>query len=417
MKVWIITIGEPLPCDPGEQRLLRSGILAGILSEAGHDVTWWSSTFDHMLKTHRATEPVEHRIHPGFRLKLLHSVAYRRNLSLQRIVNHREVAAQFARMAPLEARPDVILCSFPTIELSDMATRFGAKHDVPVVLDVRDQWPDVFLDLMPRGCRWLGRLVFEPLFQATRNAFRRATAITGVTQQFIDWGLRYAGRPSGVFDVTFPMAYPDQQPPAAAIAAAQQFWKEQGVPGHAECVVCYFGTLGRLRELDTVIDAARLLERERVLFVLCGAGDMEAHYKDLAAGCPNVMFPGWMNASQIWALMRIASLGLAPYPSAPNYTENVPNKPLEYLSAGLPIISSLQGKLAQLLAEHDCGLTYRNNDANDLASSIMRLKNDPAALARMSANALNTYRLHFKAEDVYRRMGEYLEMIAGGKSA
>ena len=43
MIVWLVTVGEPLPTDPGSPRLLRAGILAGLLAEKGHVVHWWSS--------------------------------------------------------------------------------------------------------------------------------------------------------------------------------------------------------------------------------------------------------------------------------------------------------------------------------------------------------------------------------------
>jgi glycosyltransferase involved in cell wall biosynthesis len=412
MRVWIITIGEPLPTDTGQQRLLRSGILAGALDAGGHEVTWWSSTFNHMLKVHRQSDAVEHQITPRLRLKLLHSVSYEHNISFKRILNHRGIARQFADMATSEPRPDVILCSYPTIENSDAATRFGAERGIPVVLDVRDQWPEVFLSLAPAGLRWAARLALWPLFQTGAKALRRATAVTGVTEKFVDWGVRYASRVRGPWDTSFPMAYPDTAPTSEAIAEAERFWNEQDVPGNYKFIACFFGTLGRQFELDAVIEAARNLRSEGVLFVLCGTGDRLNHYKNLAGDCPNVMFPGWMDAPQIWTLMRKASIGLAPYPSEANYADNMPNKPLEYLSAGLPIVSSLRGGLEQLLEHNCCGLTYRNKDAADLASKILVLKQDPGLLARMSDNAANTFRSHFKAEDVYGRMVAYLETIA-----
>ena len=43
MRIWLITVGEPLPTD-GAERLLRAGILADMLSAKGHDVVFWTST-------------------------------------------------------------------------------------------------------------------------------------------------------------------------------------------------------------------------------------------------------------------------------------------------------------------------------------------------------------------------------------
>src|SRR5688572_12390199 len=52
IKVWLVTAGEPLPLGKQEQRLLRAGLLARYLVAAGHEVTWWTSTFDHTSKLH-----------------------------------------------------------------------------------------------------------------------------------------------------------------------------------------------------------------------------------------------------------------------------------------------------------------------------------------------------------------------------
>jgi glycosyltransferase involved in cell wall biosynthesis len=413
MRVWIITIGEPLPVDPGQERLLRSGILANALRDRGHEVVWWTSTFNHMLKSFRAGSAVDIDSGPGLRIKLLHSTAYDKNISLNRLVNHRGLARQFEQMAPREDRPDVILCSFPTIEFSSAATSYGLSHGVPVVLDARDQWPDIFLNLAPWGTRWLARLALSPLFRATRAAFSRATAITGITDRFVEWGARYAGRPRGELDAAFPMAYSDQAPEAGKIAAAEAFWDAKGiVRSGGKFIVCFFGTLGRQFDLETVIDAARRLQQENIVFVLCGTGDKLEHYKALAAGCGNILFPGWVGTPEIWVLMRRSALGLAPYHSEASFTQSLPNKSLEYLSAGLPVLSSLRGELEQLLSLNECGLTYRNHDVNDLVGKAMQAKSDPALLTRMSQNATRTYRARFVAEDVYRRMSEHLERVA-----
>lgn len=50
MNIWLVTIGEPLPIDEGNYRLLRVGILANLLVKKNHNVIWWTSTFNHIEK-------------------------------------------------------------------------------------------------------------------------------------------------------------------------------------------------------------------------------------------------------------------------------------------------------------------------------------------------------------------------------
>src|SRR5204863_5451667 len=100
------------------------------------------------------------------------------------IRNHRQTAAQFTARAARGAPPDVILCSYPTIELCDAAVSYGRFHGVPVVLDIRDLWPDIFLNLVPRALKGFARVALAGMFKASRRACGDATAIVGITEQF-----------------------------------------------------------------------------------------------------------------------------------------------------------------------------------------------------------------------------------------
>ena len=51
MKIWLVQIGEPLPIDEkGKERLFRTGILAKMMAEQGHKVTWWATDYSHQKK-------------------------------------------------------------------------------------------------------------------------------------------------------------------------------------------------------------------------------------------------------------------------------------------------------------------------------------------------------------------------------
>lgn len=412
MQVWLITVGEPLPTDSANARLLRTGIIAGLLAGRKHDVVWWSSTFDHFTKRQRFKESTTLQFKDYAKLLLLHGPAYRSNVSVSRVLNHIVIAREFTRRAERESKPDIILCSFPTIELSAAAVEYGHRHRVPVVLDIRDLWPDIFLELAPTPLRSLARLALTPLFRLTRKACLGASAIIGINPDFTEWGVRNAGRARGALDATFPLAYKEQAPPAHAIHAARQRWQERGLSS-SSFIACFFGTIGRQFELDTVIEAARRLGSRRpdMVFVLCGDGDRLSQYRELARDCPNVIFPGWVDHADIWTLMRMAAVGLAPYTSEDSFTSSLPNKAIEYLSAGLPLVSSLRGALQQLLMNYNCGLSYKNRDVEDCVRALDWLYTDPVLRRQMADNALAVFRERFVAERVYGDLIEHLGQV------
>ena len=410
MHVWLITVGEPLPTDGAGDRLHRTGQLADWLVSEGHEVVWWTSTFDHARKRLRFKSGTCVDIRTRYRLWLLHSrLTYKRNVSLERIVNHSILASRFAHLSVSEPKPDIILCSLPTLELCLAATAYGQSHEVPVVIDARDMWPDIFLEPVPTFLRPFANLALQPFRTMARRACSRATAIVGITPGFVEWALRYAGRKRRVLDRDFPLAYPEPNLPEAEMSHAISRWASKGVTKE-KFVVCFFGTFGRQFDMETVISAARTLtgQGRDFLFVLCGTGDRLDYYKQLAADCPNVLFPGWIGAVDIWALMRLASVGLAPYHSSPNFTMHIPNKPIEYLCGGLPIVSSLKGTLADLLSAYRCGVTYENGNAPELATLLVNLRDNRGKTEEIAKNARALYESRFEAETVYQNMVDHL---------
>jgi glycosyltransferase involved in cell wall biosynthesis len=252
------------------------------------------------------------------------------------------------------------------------------------------------------------------MYNTLKAACSGATAITGVTPDFVEWGVSHANRPPTDLDKAFPFGYSKVIPNKENIEKAEKFWKRYGLSkDNNEFVVCFFGTMSSLFDLKTVIEAARKLKLQKRKFriVLCGSGKNLTLYKNLAKHCENIVFPGWVGAAEIWTLMRMSSMGLAPYFSIKNFTMNLPNKPIEYLSAGLPIISSLKGVLENLLSNYNCGVTYENSDVDNLVSVLINLYDHPDQLEIMSKNAYALYKDKFIAEKVYDDMINYLELV------
>ncbi|MER3421004.1 MAG: glycosyltransferase WbuB, partial [Chloroflexota bacterium] len=392
--------------------LLRTGRLARALAARGHQVTWWSSTFDHTTKTY---VPVRRRVvevDRNLTLRLLHGMAYRRNLSVARLINHWQLGREFRARATALPRPDLILCSFPTIELAVEATRLGRRTHTPVVLDVRDLWPDLFLSVLPSAARAVARLVLGRYFHMARRALGAADAVIGISDGYLEWGLRYARRARRPTDAVIVLGYEPLDDGDADPLRDRELLASLGVDPSLK--ICWFiGTFSRHFDLQPVIEAARTLWQagyRDVQFVLSGAGDLDASWRRLAAGVPNVVFTGWINRPQIRAMLRSAYLGLAAY--AVNAPMGLPNKIFEYMCAGVPIISSLRGETETLLGRLGCGYTYPATDTAGLVRLLRRVIDDPAERDRMAAAARGAFREHFTAGKVDAQLAAHLEMVA-----
>jgi glycosyltransferase involved in cell wall biosynthesis len=419
LSIWLITIWEPLPAIDDNARLLRTGQLAHQLLEDQWEVTWWASTFDRARKRHRFPGPRRLEGPAGLKLNLLHAKGYKKNVSLRRVLYHRALAREFDQVAKNGERPDIVLCSFPPIEMAEAAANYTKPRGIPLVIDIRDPWPDLIADLLPRPARRFGQVALWPMYRSAAKSCRAADAIFGVSPALLAYGLLHAGRSRHENDGMFPIGYATTEPSASELAKGKHFWDQAGLSAeNNEFVLCYFGMMGRHADLDTVIEAAKRLSTgdRRFKFVLCGAGDRAERYQRAAAGVPNILMTGWIDSPAIWTLMRRSTAGLAPYTAPGSLEMCLPNKPYEYFSAGLPVVSSLKGQLADLLQSEDCGVTYRSGDVDSLISTLTELYDQPSRVAEMSSKSRALYESSFVAADIYRKMSAHLRKIALGSS-
>jgi glycosyltransferase involved in cell wall biosynthesis len=388
-------------------------MIAELLDKRGHDVTWWMSTFDHAHRRQRAPQDLARPFGSRGTIRMLRSPGYRRTVSVRRLIDHILWGRRFARAVRMLPAPDVILCAYPTIESAWVCTRFGLVSGRPVAVDLRDMWPDIFSRTAGTAFAPLVRLLLLPYERMARRALGGATALFGITDEFLEWGLAKAGRPRRPADAAFPLAYPA---PAREIdPAAARFWNDLGVTGDGSFNVVFIGSLnGRGYDMQPVIDAARQLAQSDadVRFVLCGAGDDLARLRSLSANVSSIRWPGWISAPQIRALLARAHLGLVPYRNTPDLAISVPNKAAEYMASGVPVATSLRGTLRRVLTENGCGWTYDDADAAALAKGIRDLKGDAERRAAMGQRARELYEREYRAEDVYNRLVDRLESLA-----
>jgi glycosyltransferase involved in cell wall biosynthesis len=418
VNVWVVKTSEMLATDSDNGRLLRSGIVANMLDERGHRVTWWMSTFDHANRRNRTPTELTRPFGTRGTIRMLYSPGYRASISFARLRDHTLWGRAFGAAVESAARPDVILCAYPTIEAAAVCVAYGARHGVPVVLDLRDMWPDIFSEYAPAPLRPLAQALLWPWRARARAALRGATALFGITDEFLAWGLRFAGRPQNAWDGAFMLAFPDPLPASPVDPAAQSaesFWDERGVTaGNAFNVVLVGSMTKRRFEMPTVLAAARELQHDagQVKFILAGDGDDLQEYRREAAHCANVEFPGWLSAAQIRSLLARAHLGLVPYRNTPDLLMSVPNKVGEYFAAGVPVATCLHGTLARLLAQRRCGMQFEAQQPETLVALVRRLRADAELCRELSVNAQRTFREELSGTQVYGRLIARLEIIA-----
>ncbi|MBI2187970.1 MAG: glycosyltransferase [Acidobacteria bacterium] len=412
MHVWVIKDGEVLPLDPSSSRM-RTGMLATELCRRGHTVTWWASTFSHQTKERLFDRDTVVRIDSRLQLRLLHGGIYRRNVSLRRAIHHRIVGRRFARAARSVPRPDVVVAALPTIDLAYHAARYCEASKVPLVVDVRDPWPESLVDKCPPLLQSVARRLLAYEYRRAAAALRGATAIAAITPGCLQWGLDLAGRQRSSADAVFALGAEPIRPVGAPTAAVRDVLTRI----RDKVVFIYVGTFGHSYQLGLVADVAEDLDRrgvEEAHFVLAGDGQQLAGLRRRAARLRNLTVTGWLNRTDRGHLLAAASVGLAPLLSVP---QALGNKVCEYLAAGLPLLTSLRGETGDLIRSHGVGYLYRAGDVTSLRAAVEAMLSAPTERARMAARSRELFEHRFQACHIYSAYADLVERLGAQVTA
>lgn len=407
MKLWIVSVGEPLPVDGVNTRLRRMGNLATFASQQDIDVEWFSVSFDHYKKIQRCEKNTDYKINERFTLHLVKSVSYKRNVSFARIKHHKSAGKSIYDLMNNLEKPNVIIASMEPLEVSKAAVKYAKENNIPCIVDVRDLWPEIYYDVIPRQLHWALNFYVKACAKTLNYTMSNCDSIVGLSNGFLEYGLKYAKRDRAPNDAVYPIAYPNND----YLAYKDKFeecWGKYGIK-QTDFLVIFLGNFGDQFKFDEIIDAAKHFEsEEKIKFILCGNGKHEDEIRKSVGS--NVIIPGWIEKEQIFSLISNASIGIAPYIDSMNYRMNTPNKFGEYLSAGLPIAVSVSGEMGKLLASYECGNIYSNSE--DLIEIIGNYYGNRELLSNHSANARRLYEDMFNADNSNQKLLDHIIKIS-----
>ncbi|GGG32693.1 glycosyltransferase WbuB [Caldovatus sediminis] len=287
-----------------------------------------------------------------------------------------------AAAAPLALRRswDVVVASSTPLTVALPALLAARLRGTPFVFEIRDPWPE-----LPRALGGVPRPLLAAMEPLATAACRRAAAVVALSEGMAETAIargadpgRVAVVPNGCdLDLFGPQVAPWRPPEAAS----------------REVLAVYAGAHGRANGLDRLLDAAAWLQArgERHLrLVLAGEGAEKPALVARAAreGLGNVTFLDPLPKTRLAALLAGSQIGvqcLAPVPAFAEWT--APNKLMDYLAAGLPVVSNLPGRAARLLADGPCGVSVPPGDAAALGAALAALAADPERRRRLGAAA------------------------------
>ncbi|MPM22652.1 hypothetical protein SDC9_69110 [bioreactor metagenome] len=176
--------------------------------------------------------------------------------------------------------------------------------------------------------------------------------------------------------------------------------------------IVYAGNFGNAQSVHTIIESAQLLQSETdIQFLLIGGGSQEDTLKELVISykLQNVKFFPLQSSEKLSYVYSLGDVGIVCCKQGVGKNA-FPSKTWSYLAAGTPIIASydLDSELASMANSNGFGISINPENAQEMADSILKIRNNKQLLQEMSSTAKTFVEAHASKEKAMKR---YLQVI------
>ncbi len=322
----------------------------------------------------------------------------------RRVLNMMSFTASATILGPwLAPRADVVYAVYPPVTLGLPAWLLSRLWHVPLTCEIQDMWPETLLatgfvrnEQVLGLVGWFAKCIYRrtAAFRVITSGFKANLVSKGVSAHRIYVVPNWADT-----DLIRPVE-PDPE-------LAQRL----GLAGRFN--VMYTGAHGPAQGLDTILDAAALLqEMPEVQFVLVGDGLELPRLQEAvqARKLSNVRFLGRYPISAMPDLYALADVLLLHLCDDPLFRITIPSKTYAYLASSKPILAAVEGDAADVVRSAEAGLICPPSNSPLLAETVRQFyMMSPAARSRMGQNGRNAVCSLNNREYLVRQIADMLE--------
>ncbi|HVS74672.1 MAG TPA: glycosyltransferase family 4 protein [Candidatus Acidoferrales bacterium] len=343
----------------------------------------------------------------GVRVVRAGSTVFPRHRMRQRVVNYLSYVALAVPLSLFLPCDVVLAMTDPPFE-GIVGAFIALLKRRPFVYNIRDLYPDMALggSLIPEG--WLSRL-WERLH---RWALRRATRIIVLGE---DMRERIVAKDVEATRVAVVRDGADLSAMRAPAAPADPE-VVGAIRGEFDFVLLHAGNLGFSGAWETLIEAARLLEKSEpgIGLVFVGEGAERDRLAALASGCKSVRFLPFFPRSKIPSVMAAGDVHVITVKRALEGAV-VPSKLYGILAAGKPLLVAAPAgcDAARIAVARGCGLAVDPDKPQEAAAAARSLAGDPERVRRMGEAA----RAAVSDYDRLRELRRFVEIVEEARNA
>lgn len=292
----------------------------------------------------------------------------------------------------------VVVYSNPPI-LPWIASWAKALFGTKLVFVAYDLYPEVATVM---GTLGKGNPICRLMEHINKVVFRRADKIVALSGQMKDYILKNRCVPEDRV-VVIPNWYPEEE-----IREPEENPFRQAAKGRF--TVSYFGNMGTMQDMHTILDTIRLLKNDPDFFFLfAGHGNKMQTLKRIVEEeeIENIEIHGFLRGKIFKAALSASSAALISLEKGVTGL-CVPSKTYCYMMQGLPLIAIMDECDIVRDIQAGAGVWVKNGQAAALAQALRAMRSDPAAAARMGSTSRELY------EKKYTRTGctrQYVDLF------
>lgn len=410
-RIAIVTMGVKLGDET--RGYTRFRFLAELLVREGFTVDLITSSFQHWEKTQRDRfSPSYHGL--PYRIVFIDEPGYTRNLDLKRIRSHREAAKNLRAHFERETDAyDLIYAEIPPNDVARVCAESAQARNIPFVADINDLWPEAMR--MVADVPLLSDVAFYPFKRDARRVYQLLSGAVGTSDE-------YAARPAQDRERPYPQATVYVGTDLAAFDAGARAHAGEVNKPEGVVWITYAGTLGASYDVDTLIEAAALLEQDRtergadaltppVRMQILGDGPdrnkLEEHAVSL--GAP-VDFHGYMEYERMAAYLCASDIVVNSL--VKTAAQSIVTKIGDYLASGNPLINTGSSpEFRAKVANDGFGVNVEAGSPRALAQDIAMLAEHSSLRKIMGMKARVVAEREFDQPHSYRKIVDLLRTL------
>ncbi len=281
------------------------------------------------------------------------------------------------------------------VMMAQAGLSWAKRHGKKCVLYCLDQWPE---SLLAGGIR-KDSIVYQIFLKVSQNIYRRADDLLVSSRGFVNYfrqvlkledkRIRYM--PQYAEDLFDTLPEPAQKKDSVDFMFA--------------------GNVGALQSVDTIVEAARLVQNEKKIHIhIVGGGIALEACKKQAEGLENITFHGRHDIGEMPYFYAMADAMLITMKDDPVLSATLPGKVQTYMAAGKPVVGAIGGETARVVNEDAiCGMCCAPEDAKGLADIMLRIAEDDALRVQFGENARRYYQEYFRKEQFFALLETVLQ--------